>query len=149
MELLNAILHRSAAPGMYRYRGRAHAQSICEEVAEHGFRCFYLDGRSINDKATFLSACGAAMSFPAYYGRNWDALDECITDLDWCPAPGYVLLYDDVAHFARNEPEQWSIALDILREAANHWRDTATPMYILLRGTRGSTPDVPVLELTT
>lgn len=146
MELLNAVLQGIISPGVYRYRGKATAESICQEIEQHNFRCFYLDGRTINDKTSFLNACGKAMSFPAYYGGNWDALDECITDLEWCPAQGYVLLYDQVEHFAGGQPEQWSVALDILHEAANYWRDRATPMYVLLRGTRGTVPNVPVLE---
>ncbi len=27
-----------------------------------------------------------AFNFPAYYGKNWDAFDECIRDLDTPPA---------------------------------------------------------------
>ncbi len=146
MELLHALLHSTTESGLYRYRGRATADSICEQVAQHGFHCFYLDGRAIKDKTSFLDACGKAMSFPPYFGHNWDALDECMTDLSWSPAQGYVLLYDHVEHFAGDDPAQWSIALDILRDAAAYWRDTGTPMFILLRGTRGTVPTVPLLE---
>ena len=146
MELLDAVLQGTISAGVYRYRGKATADSICQEVEQYNFRCFYLNGSTINDKTSFLNACGEAMSFPAYYGHNWDALDECITDLEWCPAQGYVLLYDHVERFAGDEPEQWSIALDILREATNYWHNANKPMYVLLRGTRGTAPNVPVLE---
>ncbi|WP_083389754.1 barstar family protein [Trichormus sp. NMC-1] len=31
------------------------------------------------------------MEIPTYFGANWDAFDECITDLTWCPAQRYVI----------------------------------------------------------
>ena len=34
----------------------------------------------------------AAFQFPYYFGENWDALDECLADLSWLPAAGYVIL---------------------------------------------------------
>ena len=27
------------------------------------------------------------LSFPDYFGWNWDALDECLRDLHWLPEP--------------------------------------------------------------
>jgi hypothetical protein len=29
---------------------------------------------------------------PDYFGNNWDALEECLHDLTWAPASGYVLI---------------------------------------------------------
>jgi len=45
------------------------------------YKVFYLDGKKINSKQTFLKQAAEAMKFPAYFGANWDAFDECITDL--------------------------------------------------------------------
>ncbi len=61
------------------------------------------------------------MQFPTYFGANWDAFDECITDLTWCPAEKYVILYDDADIFAQAEPTQYQIAVDILNSAKEYW----------------------------
>lgn len=100
-------------------------QSISEAVeqiaAEPGTKVFYLDGKKINSKETFLSKAAEAMQFPTYFGANWDAFDECITDLTWCPAEKYVIFYDDADIFAQAEPTQYQIALDILNSAKEYW----------------------------
>ena len=38
----------------------------------------------------------AALQFPDYFGENWDAFDECLSDMDWLPVSvGIVLVIDD------------------------------------------------------
>jgi RNAse (barnase) inhibitor barstar len=90
-------------------------------AAEPGTKVFYLDGKKIHSKETFLSKAAEAMQFPTYFGANWDAFDECITDLTWCPAGRYVILYDHADIFAQAEPTQYQIALDILNSAKEYW----------------------------
>ena len=36
----------------------------------------------IVDKTTLHDALSKQCSFPDYYGKNWDAFDECIRDMD-------------------------------------------------------------------
>jgi hypothetical protein len=95
---------------------------------------FYLDGREIRDTQSFLQKVAEVMRFPDYFGYNWDALDECITDLDWCPAARYILIYDYPEAFSKAEPEQWKVAYDILRSAVEYWQGTDTPLEVLLIG---------------
>ena len=33
---------------------------------------------------------------PRYFGHNWDALDECMLDLDWLSTRSFVLLVEDI-----------------------------------------------------
>jgi hypothetical protein len=40
-----------------------------------------LDGRLCRTEAGFFDAVAAALEFPAYFGRNWDAFHECLGDL--------------------------------------------------------------------
>lgn len=40
-----------------------------------------LDGRRCRTGRQFLVEIGVVLGFPAYYGRNWDAFNECFGDL--------------------------------------------------------------------
>ncbi|MHC5674683.1 barstar family protein [Nostoc sp.] len=96
-------------------------EAVEQIAAEPGTKVFYLDGKKINSKETFLNKAAEAMQFPRYFGANWDAFDECITDLTWCPAERYVILYDHADIFAQAEPTQYQIALDIFNSAKEYW----------------------------
>ncbi|MGP0566243.1 MULTISPECIES: barstar family protein [unclassified Nitrospina] len=40
----------------------------------------------------FLAFVAEVMKFPDYFGKNWDALIDCMSDMAWWPAKGYVLV---------------------------------------------------------
>jgi RNAse (barnase) inhibitor barstar len=107
-------------------------QKIIQVLSQQRIQVFYVDGREIFNKETFLKKVGEVMKFPAYFGCNWDAFEECITDLSWCPAEEYVLLYECSDILAQSEPNQWEIALDILRSAEEYWVKTSTPFNLIL-----------------
>ena len=143
MSTISDLFTGQRRPAVYKLESPLAPQAIVQEAAARGWRCFYLDGSTIDDKASFLAACADAMQFPAYFGRNWDALDDCLNDLSWAPASGYIVLYDEVARFSRGQPGEWASARAVLVDAVSHWTVTGTPMYVLLRGTRGSEPALP------
>jgi Barstar (barnase inhibitor) len=87
----------------------------------------------------------AALDFPDYFGRNWDAVYDCLTDFNWLPAAGYVLVLDGFDKFATNEPEQWNIALKVLRDACAFWQPLSRTMLALLYGPSELAPGVPSL----
>jgi len=70
----------------------------------------------------------AALQFPAYFGENWDALNDCVKDLMWMPAEWYLLHVDDVGRVLPDDPEGFRIFLRILRDAGRFWAD------LVLRG---------------
>ena len=41
----------------------------------------YLDGRALDSREALHQALSALLAFPAYYGKNLDALHDCLTDL--------------------------------------------------------------------
>ena len=56
-------------------------------------------------RMTFLSRIAEALEFPDWFGRNWDAFFDCLTDLSWLPAGGHVLVLLNTAEMRRDAPE--------------------------------------------
>lgn len=145
MDELEKLLAGTIPPDLYRLMSRAAAETIETQAAVHGWRCFTLNGDTIDSKVTFLKACAAAMNFPDYFGRNWDAFEECLNDLAWAPAPGYLLLYDNVENFARNAPDDWETAHSILADAVKNWQKVGIPFTVLIRKTGNFVRGLPQL----
>src|SRR5689334_23849775 len=57
-----------------------------------GFVLKVLRGGKCRTTAGLFTEFAQALNFPDYFGRNWDALEECLADLEWLPAKGYALL---------------------------------------------------------
>ena len=92
------------------------------EVSLHGAR----------DKTGFLAACARDLKFPPHFGGNWDAFSDCINDFAWAAAAGYVIVIEQVEPFARQAPEAWVTALEIMRGAAEAWRVRNRAFVVLL-----------------
>lgn len=78
-------------------------------------------------KEGILDATAAALAFPDWFGRNWDALEDCLTDLSWRDADGHVIVFSGV------EPSDHAgVLIDILSAAAAFWAGRGKPFFAVL-----------------
>jgi hypothetical protein len=88
--------------------------------------CRAIRGRKARTRQGVFDEFAAALQFPCYFGENWDAFDECLTDLEWLPAEGYVLLVTHSAHLLEAEaPDQLATLFRILERAGQEWSQSA------------------------
>ena len=75
----------------------------------------------ISDKKALLSLIASLLRFPNYFGSNWDALDECLTDLSWLQIPIVCILHEDIPLISNpDEARRYLQVLDgALREPGN------------------------------
>jgi RNAse (barnase) inhibitor barstar len=99
-----------------------------------GFALKIIKGRHCATPANLFAEFAQALEFPDYFGHNWDALEECLADLEWLPAKGYILLITDAGCVLPNE-EEYETFLEILRDAGEVWANVQAGM-----GTQRATP---------
>ena len=111
----------------------SRALPIVRKVAQR-VECAWLEVNLslVRDKAGFLAACARDLGFPAHFGATWDAFSDCINDLAWAPAAGYVIVFENVARFAQHAPEEAATAVEIMRAAADAWRLRHKTFVVLL-----------------
>ncbi len=97
-----------------------------------GWRWHDLDLTEVHDKDSLLARCAARLALPEYFGRNWDALAECLRDPAWMVAPGAALWWHGGAPFAHAAAGDVTTALEILAEAAREWRGDARAFIVLV-----------------
>jgi RNAse (barnase) inhibitor barstar len=111
-----------------------------------GFACFHIEGRNIGRKDQLLSHFAHALRFPNHFGDNWDALEECLTDLEFS-GDGCVIYYDHIDPLLAGQPDQFETLVEILRDAVASWKEDGTPMIVLLSGSKAP-KGVPRLKST-
>jgi hypothetical protein len=64
----------------------------------------------------------AALQFPYYFGENWAAFSECISDLDWVPGDAYILMFSQANLILQHEEARhFGVLMRILTEARENW----------------------------
>ena len=77
---------------------------------------YELDGTAIRGKDDFYDAVAAALSFPSWFGRNLDALHDCLCDLSWLPPGEHVLVWFAPAVFRDADPDGYRAVADVLTD---------------------------------
>ncbi len=127
----HALLPRAERAGIYHMPFAADL--ALEEAAESlDYPMYRINLSKVTDKDGFLAAVGTTLGFPDWYGHNWDALADCLTDLSWMAADGYVIILDHADAFASANPTDFATALSIFQDAADTWREDGIPFWTLV-----------------
>lgn len=86
-----------------------------------GFALRVVHGKKCTTPAGVFTEFARALEFPDYFGHNWDALEECLADLEWLPAKGYVVLITDARSVIPDNDEEYETLLEILSDAGEAW----------------------------
>lgn len=96
-----------------------------------GLRLLEVDGRHIETEQEMLRELARAFSFPNYANSNWDAVDECLRDLEWLPAKGYVLRVRGASRLWRKVPLAAGALVESWLFAAEEWAAEAVPFHLV------------------
>lgn len=109
---------------------------VLDAVRAAGLGTVSLDLTGVSDKGAFMARCAHALRLPDWFGRNWDALADCLTDLPGAPA-GRLLVVTGWQGYAEAAPQEWSVAQEVFTGAVEYARERGTGLEIVLAlGTR-------------
>src|SRR5262249_50330101 len=86
-----------------------------------GFVTRTIDGRHARTTGEFWSESAGALEFPAGSGRNWDAFEEMLADLEWLPAQGYLLIVSHADQLLTEHSEDYDTFIEIVKAVAEEW----------------------------
>jgi len=136
------LLKNASASGVYYLSGSRHPAI---EAAASRARFCLLAANITKPSSTeaVLSELGSAFKFPIWYGANFDALYDCLTDPDWLPAKGHVLVINGIANLRAADPDDFATLIEVLQTAAESRRDSHSPFWILLDAPARGIPAFP------
>ena len=93
------------------------------QTAGHHF--LYANVSSAQSKQDVLDGIAQAFTFPAHFGKNLDALYDCMTDIVHKSGaqPGFVVALEQLPDNPRFDREAREQLLDVFRDAADFWSE--------------------------
>ncbi len=144
-------LLRARKPWSLTYPASAEgAYELSWKLGRAGSPARVIRGAKATTLDGFFAEIGAAMQLPAYFGENWPALDECLKDLSWFPAPAYILIITDANLLFRNDKldslptflrlvesvgEAWAVPTDLDKP----WGHGSVPFHVVFQVPNGET----------
>lgn len=92
-------------------------------------------GKKLSTYDGLLDEISASLQFPDYFGENWDALEECMSDLDWLDeTDGYILIFTNSDKILQDERlSVFGTFIDILDKTAKYWQGQGKDFYALFQ----------------
>jgi hypothetical protein len=129
-----------APPWILGFAGdRPGLRHVERSLHRSGLTARVLRGTHARTKAGLLGEFASRFEFPGYFGFNWDALDECLTDLSWLPSRAYTVAIENARLLLDSEPESENrlrLFAHLIEDVAAKW---AAPV------SRGGVQDRPAV----
>jgi RNAse (barnase) inhibitor barstar len=89
----------------------------------------YANLTAAQSKQEVLEGIAEAFLFPTHFGKNLDALYDCMTDLVQKAGaqPGFVVVLEQLPDNPRFDREAREQLLDVFRDAADYWAERKVP----------------------
>ncbi|MFI9615489.1 barstar family protein [Streptomyces sp. NPDC052023] len=82
-----------------------------------------LDLDGVRDKAALMDRCARALQLPDWFGRNWDALADSLSDQGVWPGAaagkGLLVVVRNWRPYADARPAEWETAQQVFAQAAD------------------------------
>jgi len=134
MSKLLQRLSDASRSGVYR---AAIANDIVDAARGSNLRVTSIELHGVTGKDALLNRISSALQFPDWFGRNWDALKDCLGDLSWLESHGHVLVFDDAECLPAEERD---MLIEILESVAPQWASEGKPFFAILIGGKKALP---------
>ncbi len=105
----------------------AGAEALCRLAGSLGLEVARVDLGGCVSKEDLLARIATALTFPDWFGHNWDALFDCLAELGEASSEGCLLVLEHAGELRREAPEVFDTTLGILGDTAVEWSRRELP----------------------
>lgn len=123
------MLLQTVRPNIVQAIRAYRVEDLMQAANDAGQHFLYANLSAADTKQDVLELIASGFLFPAHFGKNMDALYDCMTDLVHKSGaqPGFVVVLDQLPDHARFDREAREQLLDVFREAADYWGERKIP----------------------
>ena len=121
-------IHKPATAGIFKL-ARTDLDGMLKAADELKLACFHVDLKDARNVPGFIRAMKRDLKLPEWFGNNLDALNDCLTDFSWHPAPGYVILLDGLSSLSAT-PASFAAFNQVLASAVEDWKSRDVPFWV-------------------
>jgi RNAse (barnase) inhibitor barstar len=118
-------LFKTVPPNVVQSIRAFRVTDLQEEAARLGQHFLYAYCAEAMTKQQVLAIIASAFHFPRHFGKNFDALGDCLTDLTSKAGtqPGFVVVLEQLPNTQKFDKEARETLLDVFRDASDFWAD--------------------------
>ncbi|MCU0773274.1 MAG: barstar family protein [Ideonella sp.] len=120
---------QSVRPNIVQAIRAYRIEDLMNAAAQTGQHFLYANLGDAQSKQEVLDKIAESFMFPPHFGKNLDALYDCMTDLVHKAGqqPGFVVVLDQLPDNPRFDREMREQLLDVFRDAADFWAERRIP----------------------
>ncbi|MFZ5547704.1 MAG: barstar family protein [Pseudomonadota bacterium] len=123
------MLLQTVRPNIVQAIRAYRVDDLMSEAQETGQHFLYANLSDAQSKQEVLEGIATSFLFPQHFGKNLDALFDCMTDLVHKAGsqPGFVVVLEQIPDNSRFDRESREQLLDVFRDAADFWAERKIP----------------------
>ncbi len=123
------MLLQTVRPNIVQSIRAYRVEDLMRTAPEAGHHSLYANLAGTQSKQEVLDRIAESFLFPAHFGKNLDALFDCMTDLVHKSGqqPGFVVVLEQLPDNPRFDREAREQLLDVFRDAADFWGERKIP----------------------
>ncbi|VVD76915.1 barnase inhibitor [Pandoraea soli] len=118
-------LFKTVRPNIVQSIRAFRVPELAAEAERLGQHFLYANCSQAQSKAEVLETIATSFLFPKHFGKNYDALHDCLTDLvhHAGPQPGFVVVLEGLPVATKFDKDGRETLLDVFRDAAEFWAE--------------------------
>lgn len=110
--------------------------ALLTAAEQAGLACYEADLGDTTEIRPLLARLGRQLGFPEWYGNNFDALKDCLSDLSWRGEAGYLLLLAGDGALPVANASAFQTLNEVFALVIDEWRAQGVAMWVVydLRG---------------
>ncbi len=119
------MLLQTVRPNIVQAIRAYRVEDLMQAAENAGQHFLYANLDGTQNKQEVLEKIAESFLFPSHFGKNLDALYDCMTDLVHRAGtqPGFVVVLEQLPDNARFDREAREQLLDVFRDAADFWAE--------------------------